>query len=160
MEFNECEENDFDAILADIQKEMNMGDIVKELGYGCTVDVSQCKEVLSLFLPLTDNMLSKLLGAIAHTHAGLEDNQNTFLTFGAALGYNNLSELPPLNSWNIDVLIDTVKNIVSCLKLNVAILFQSFISLIGIGINEVNTFFFPCFIISHTGTTNQLGSGY
>ncbi|WJX85826.1 hypothetical protein P8452_68221 [Trifolium repens] len=111
MEFNECEENDFDAILADIQKEMNMGDIVKELGYGCTVDVSQCKEVLSLFLPLTDNMLSKLLGAIAHTHAGLEDNQNTFLTFGAALGYDNLSELPPLNSWNIDVLIDTVKNI-------------------------------------------------
>ncbi|MCI03870.1 CCR4-NOT transcription complex subunit, partial [Trifolium medium] len=111
MEFNECEENDFDAILADIQKEMNMGDIVKELGYGCTVDVSQCKEVLSLFLPLTDNMLSKLLGAIAHTHAGLEDNQSTFLTFGAALGYNNLSELPPLNSWNIDVLIDTVKNI-------------------------------------------------
>ncbi|XP_045789212.1 CCR4-NOT transcription complex subunit 1 [Trifolium pratense] len=111
MEFNECEENDFDAILADIQKEMNMGDIVKELGYGCTVDVSQCKEVLSLFLPLTDNMLSKLLGAIAHTHAGLEDNQSTFLTFGAALGYNNLSELPLLNSWNIDVLIDTVKNI-------------------------------------------------
>ncbi|GAU24430.1 hypothetical protein TSUD_391390 [Trifolium subterraneum] len=111
MEFNECEENDFDAILADIQKEMNMGDIVKELGYGCTVDVSQCKEVLSLFSPLTDNMLSKLLGAIAHTHAGLEDNQSTFLTFGAALGYNNLSELPPLNSWNIDVLIDTIKNI-------------------------------------------------
>ncbi|XP_039684486.1 CCR4-NOT transcription complex subunit 1 isoform X2 [Medicago truncatula] len=108
---HECEENDFDAILADIQKEMNMGDIVKELGYGCTVDVSQCKEVLSLFLPLTDNMLSKLLGAIAHTHAGMEDNQSTFLTFGAALGYNNLSELPPLNSWNIDVLIDTVKNL-------------------------------------------------
>ncbi|CAL5195221.1 unnamed protein product [Lathyrus oleraceus] len=112
MEFiHESEENDFDAILADIQKEMNMGDLVKELGYGCTVDVSQCKEVLSLFLPLTDNMLSKLLGAIAHSHAGLEDNQSTFLTFGAALGYNNLSELPPLNSWNIDVLIDTVKSL-------------------------------------------------
>ncbi|KAJ1388195.1 CCR4-NOT transcription complex subunit 1, CAF1-binding domain [Sesbania bispinosa] len=109
--FHDCEENDFDAILADIQKEMNMGDIVKELGYGCMVDVSQCKEILSLFLPLTDNMLSKLLGAIASTHAGLEDNQSTFLTFGAALGYNNLSELPPLNTWNIDVLIDTVKQL-------------------------------------------------
>ncbi|KAJ1439436.1 CCR4-NOT transcription complex subunit 1, TTP binding domain, partial [Sesbania bispinosa] len=109
--FHDCGENDFDAILADIQKEMNMGDIVKELGYGCMVDVSQCKEILSLFLPLTDNMLSKLLGAIASTHAGLEDNQSTFLTFGAALGYNNLSELPPLNTWNIDVLIDTVKQL-------------------------------------------------
>ncbi|XP_057455962.1 uncharacterized protein LOC130747140 isoform X2 [Lotus japonicus] len=107
--FHESGENDFDAILADIQKEMNMGDIVKELGYGCTVDVLQCKEILSLFLPITDKTLSKLLGAIVRTHAGLEDNQSTFLTFGTALGYNNLAELPPLSSWNIDVLIDTVK---------------------------------------------------
>lgn len=114
--FHETGENDFDAILADIQKEMNMGDIVKELGYGCTVDVSQCREIFSLFLPLTDNTLSKLLGSIARTHAGLEDNQSTFLTFGAALGYNNLSELPPLNSWNIDVLVDTIKHLVSWLQ--------------------------------------------
>ncbi|KAK7287009.1 hypothetical protein RJT34_22414 [Clitoria ternatea] len=106
--FHESGENDFDAILADIQKEMNMGDIVKELGYGCTVDVSQCKEIFSLFLPLTDNTLSKLLGAIARTHTGLEDNQNTFLAFSTALGYN-VSEFPPLKSWNIDVLVDTIK---------------------------------------------------
>ncbi|KAL5134610.1 CCR4-NOT transcription complex subunit 1 [Glycine soja] len=103
-------ENDFDAILADIQKEINIGDIVKELGYGCTVDVSGCKEILSLFLPLTDNALSKLLGAIAYSNTGLEDNQNTYLTFRAAHGYN-VSELPLLNSWNIDVLIDTVKQL-------------------------------------------------
>ncbi|XP_027908150.1 CCR4-NOT transcription complex subunit 1 isoform X1 [Vigna unguiculata] len=108
--FHDSGENDFDAILADIQKEMNMGDIVKELGYGCTVDVSQCKEIFSLFLPLTEHTLSKLLGAIACTHYGLEDNQNTYLNFRAAHGYN-VSELPPLNSWNIDVLIDTVKHL-------------------------------------------------
>ncbi|TKY68978.1 CCR4-NOT transcription complex subunit 1 [Spatholobus suberectus] len=108
--FHESGENDFDAILADIQKEMNMGDIMKELGYGCTVDVSQCKEIFSLFLPLTEKTLSKLLGAIACTHTGLEDNQNTYITFRAAHGYN-VSELPPLNSWNIDVLIDTVKHL-------------------------------------------------
>ncbi|XP_020232404.1 CCR4-NOT transcription complex subunit 1 isoform X1 [Cajanus cajan] len=108
--FHECGENDFDAILADIQREMSMGDIVKELGYGCTVDVSQCKEIFSLFSPLTENTLSKLLGAIACTHTGLEDDQNTYLTFRAAHGYN-VSELPPLNSWNIDVLIDTVKHL-------------------------------------------------
>ncbi|KAL9303652.1 hypothetical protein ACSQ67_020915 [Phaseolus vulgaris] len=108
--FHDSGENDFDAILADIQKEMNMGDIVKELGYGCTVDVSQCKDIFSLFLPLTEHTLSKLLGAIACTHTGLEDNQNTYLNFRAAHGYN-VSELPPLNSWNIDVLIDTVKHL-------------------------------------------------
>ncbi|KAG5037361.1 hypothetical protein JHK86_018201 [Glycine max] len=108
--FHDSGENDFDAILADIQKEMNMGDIVKELGYGCTVDVSQCKEIFSLFLPLTENTLSKLLGAIACTRTGLEDSQNTYLTFRAAHGYN-VSELPPLNSWNIDVLIDTLMHL-------------------------------------------------
>ncbi|OIW00926.1 hypothetical protein TanjilG_10004 [Lupinus angustifolius] len=109
--FHASGDNDFDAILADIEKEMNMGEIVNELGYGCTVDVSQCKEIFSLFTPLTESNLSKLLGSIARTHAGLEDNQSTFLTFGAALGYNNLSELPPLNSWNIDVLIDTINQL-------------------------------------------------
>ena len=115
--FHDSGENDFDAILADIQKEMNMGDIVKELGYGCTVDVSQCKEIFSLFLPLTENTLSKLLGAIACTRTGLEDSQNTYLTFRAAHGYN-VSELPLLNSWNIDVLIDTLMHLVSFLQQN------------------------------------------
>ncbi|KAE9611238.1 putative CCR4-Not complex component, Not1, CCR4-NOT transcription complex subunit 1, HEAT [Lupinus albus] len=109
--FHVSGDNDFDAILDDIQKEMNMGEIVNELGYGCTVDVSLCKEIFSLVTPLTDNILSKLLGSIARTHGGLEDNQSTFLTFGAALGYSNLSELPPLNSWNIDVLIDTINQL-------------------------------------------------
>ncbi|KAF7825292.1 CCR4-NOT transcription complex subunit 1 isoform X1 [Senna tora] len=109
--FHKGGENDFDAILADIQKEMNMGDIVKELGYGCTVNVSQCREIFSLFLPLTEDTLAKLLGSIARTHAGLEDNQSTFLNFSMALGYSPLSELPPLSSWNIDVLIDTIKHL-------------------------------------------------
>ncbi|KAK7277081.1 hypothetical protein RIF29_18231 [Crotalaria pallida] len=119
--FHQSGEDDFDAILADIQKEMNMGDIMNELGYRCTVDVSQCKEIFSLFSPLTDNTLSKLLGSIARTHAGLEDNQSTFETFGAALGCNlselpplndlSKTKLPPLNSWNIDVLIDTIRQL-------------------------------------------------
>lgn len=111
--FHEGGENDFDVILADIQKEINMGDIVKELGYGCTVSVSQCREIFSLFLPLTEDILAKLLGSIARTHAGLEDNQSTFLNFSMALGYSTVSELPPLSSWNIDVLIDTIKHLVN-----------------------------------------------
>ncbi|XP_028804636.1 CCR4-NOT transcription complex subunit 1 isoform X2 [Neltuma alba] len=109
--FHKGEENDFDAILADIQREMNMGDIVKELGYGCTVSTSQCRDIFSLFLPLTEDTLAKLLGSIARTHSGMEDNQSSFLNFSMALGYSTLSELPPLNSWNIDVLIDTIKHL-------------------------------------------------
>ncbi|XP_054784760.1 uncharacterized protein LOC129291440 isoform X2 [Prosopis cineraria] len=109
--FHKAEDNDFEAILADIQKEMNMGDIVKELGYGCTVSNPLCREIFSLFLPLTEDTLAKLLGSIAWSHAGMDDNQSSFLNFRMALGYSTLSELPPLNSWNIDVLIDTIKHL-------------------------------------------------
>ncbi|KAL5571856.1 hypothetical protein UlMin_021453 [Ulmus minor] len=104
-------DNDFDAILVEMEKEMSMGDIFKELGYGCTVDSSHCKDILSLYLPLSEITIAKLLGTIACTHAGLEDNQNTFSTFGMALGCNTLSDLPSLNSWNIDVLADSIKQL-------------------------------------------------
>ncbi|XP_004306964.1 PREDICTED: CCR4-NOT transcription complex subunit 1-like [Fragaria vesca subsp. vesca] len=109
--FHESGENDFDAILAEMEKEMSMGDIMKELGYGCTVDSSQCKEILSLFLPLNEITISKILGTIACTHAGLEDNQNTFSTFRLAMGYSTSSDLPMLNTWNIDVLVDTINQL-------------------------------------------------
>ncbi|KAJ4727200.1 putative Ccr4-not transcription complex [Melia azedarach] len=109
--FHECGNNDFDDILAEMEKEMSMGDVMKELGYGCTVDTSQCKEILSLFLPLTEITLSRILGTIARTHSGLEDSQNTFSTFNLALGCSTLSDLPPLSSWNVDVLVKTIKQL-------------------------------------------------
>ncbi|KAK9910902.1 hypothetical protein M0R45_034838 [Rubus argutus] len=109
--FHESGENDFDAILAEMEKEMSMGDIMKELGYGCTVDSSQCKEILSLFLPLNEITISKILGTIACTHAGLEDSQNTFSNFRLALGYSSSSDLTMLNTWNIDVLVDTINQL-------------------------------------------------
>jgi hypothetical protein len=111
--FHDCAEDDFDSILAEMEKEMSMGDIMKELGYGCTVNASQCIEILSLFLPLTEITLSKILGTIARTQAGLEDNQNMLSTFNLALGCSTLSDLQSLNSWNIDVLIDAIKQLVS-----------------------------------------------
>ena len=100
---------------------------MKELGYGCTVNASQCKEILSLFLPLSEVTLSKILGTIACTQAGLEDNQNTFSTFSLAVGCSTLSDLPLLNSWNIDVLIDTIKELVSLLVLLLAAILQFFL---------------------------------
>ncbi|XP_022770231.1 CCR4-NOT transcription complex subunit 1-like isoform X3 [Durio zibethinus] len=110
--FNESGENDFDALLAEMEKEMSMGDIIKELGYGCTVDVAHCKDILSLCSPLTEITISRILGTIASTYVGLEDNQTTFSTFSLALGCSTLPDLPPLSSWNIDVLIKTIKQLV------------------------------------------------
>ncbi|CAK9174200.1 unnamed protein product, partial [Ilex paraguariensis] len=106
--YNDVNEDDFDALLAEMEKEMSMADIMKELGYGCTVDVSQCEGMLSIFLPLTEVTVARILGTIACTHMSLEDNHNTFLTFCSALGSSSLSDLPLLNSWNIEVLIDSI----------------------------------------------------
>ncbi|XVE76912.1 hypothetical protein DITRI_Ditri13aG0018400 [Diplodiscus trichospermus] len=109
--FNGSGENDFDALLAEMEKEMSTGDIIKELGYGCTIDAAHCKDVLSLCLPLTEMTISRILGAIACSYTGLEDNQTTFSTFSLALGCSTSSDLPPLNSWNIDVLVKTIKQL-------------------------------------------------
>ncbi|XP_028127321.1 uncharacterized protein LOC114323834 isoform X2 [Camellia sinensis] len=105
-------ENDFDVVLAEMEKEMSMSDIMKELGYGCTFNVSQCMEMLSLFLLLTEITVSTILGTIAHTHAGLEDNQNAFSPCCYAFGIDSLSDMPLMSSWYIDVLIDSIKQLV------------------------------------------------
>lgn len=111
--FHEGGEDDFDAMLAEMEKEISMADVMSELGYGCTVSVSQCKEMLSLFLPLTDATTAKILGTIARTNAGLDDSQNAFATFRSALGSCGVVEVPSLNSWNVNVLVDSIKQLVS-----------------------------------------------
>lgn len=110
---NEENEDDFDAVLADMEKEMSMADIMKELGYGCTMNVSQCKEILSLLSPVTEITVARILGTISRTYSGLEDNQNCFSTFRGALGSSILPDIPSLNSWNAEVLIESIKQLVS-----------------------------------------------
>ncbi|XP_072963541.1 uncharacterized protein [Typha angustifolia] len=109
--FYETAYSDFEAILAEIEKEMSMADIMTELGYGCTINSSRCKEMLSLFDPLNDITISKILGAIARTHTGLEDAQNTYATFCSAVGSSPASDLSPLSTWNIDVLVDSINQL-------------------------------------------------
>ncbi|GAB2287059.1 hypothetical protein Dimus_039804 [Dionaea muscipula] len=110
---DDSEDSDFDAVVAEMEKERSMADVMKELGYGCTIDMSKCKEVLSLFLPLTEKTLSRIIGTITRTHAGLEDYQNTFSVFLAANGSGPTGDLASLSSWNIDVLIESIKELVS-----------------------------------------------
>lgn len=90
-----------------------MADIMAELGYGCTVNASHCKDMLSLFQPLNETTISKLLGAIARTHSGLEDAHNTYATFCSAVCSSSVSDSSLLNAWNVDVLIDSINQLVS-----------------------------------------------
>ncbi|CAN0921789.1 CCR4-NOT transcription complex subunit 1 [Linum grandiflorum] len=107
----ESEESEFDAILADMEKEMSAGDIMEELGYGCTLDASHCKEILTLLQPLTEITISRILGAIVRSQTGLEDNQSTFSTFSTALGYNFPNDLPVVSSWDVEVFVRTIKQL-------------------------------------------------
>ncbi|CAI0393707.1 unnamed protein product [Linum tenue] len=107
----ESKESEFDAILADMEKEMSVGDIVKELGYGCTSDATHCQEILTLFQPLIEITISKILGKIVCNQAGLEDNQSTFSTFSTALGYNISNDLATVSSWNVGVFVRTINQL-------------------------------------------------
>ncbi|CAN1248813.1 CCR4-NOT transcription complex subunit 1 [Linum perenne] len=107
----ESKEDEFDSILADMEKEMSVGDIVKELGYGCTLDATHCKEILTLFQPLTEITISKILGTIVRSQTGLEDNQSTFSTFGTALGFGFPNDLPTVTSWDVEVLVKTINQL-------------------------------------------------
>ncbi|XP_019098237.1 PREDICTED: CCR4-NOT transcription complex subunit 1-like isoform X9 [Camelina sativa] len=101
-------ENEFDAILAEIDKETGVGDLMGELGCGFTADAQQCKEILSSFAPLREATVSRILVNVARTCADLEDNHTTFSTFSLALGSCIPSELPTPKSWNVDILVDTI----------------------------------------------------
>ncbi|KAJ4956450.1 hypothetical protein NE237_013233 [Protea cynaroides] len=109
--FYESNESDFDAVLAEIEKEISMADVMKELGYGFTINVSHCKEVLSLFQPLTEGTISQVLSTIARTHSCLEDSQNTYSIFCSALSGSSVPDSSCLNSWNVDILVDSIKQL-------------------------------------------------
>ncbi|VAI11395.1 unnamed protein product [Triticum turgidum subsp. durum] len=103
--------DDFESLLSEIGKEISMADIVTELGYGCTVDSTQCKEILSTFQPLDDVAISKLLGAVIGTQNSVAEVHNTYATFVSAIRNTHLSESPQLTTWNTDVLVDSINEL-------------------------------------------------
>ncbi|KAF3523583.1 hypothetical protein F2Q69_00048859 [Brassica cretica] len=104
-------ENDYDAILTEIDKEIAVGDLIGELGCGFTADAQQCKQLLSSFAPLREATISRILGHVARTSADLEDNHTTFSTFSLAVGCCIPTDLPTPTSWNVDILIETIKQL-------------------------------------------------
>ncbi|KFK42579.1 hypothetical protein AALP_AA1G013800 [Arabis alpina] len=112
MDFHsDSTENEFDAILAEIDMETSVGDLMGELGCGFTADAQLCKEILSSFTPLREATISKILGNVARTCADLEDNHTTFSTFSLALGCCIPTELPTPRAWNVDILVETIKQL-------------------------------------------------
>ena len=113
---SDSSDNDFEAILDDIDKELDLGDLMGELGCGLTADAQQCKEILSTFAPLGEAAIARILGNVARSCPDREDNHTTFPTFALALGCCIPTELPTPRSWNADILIETIIQLVSHLN--------------------------------------------
>ncbi|XP_048614448.1 CCR4-NOT transcription complex subunit 1-like isoform X2 [Brassica napus] len=101
-------DTEFDAILAEIDKEISVGDLMGELGCGVTADAQLCKDILSSFAPLTEATISRILANVARTCADLEDNHTTFSTFSLVLGCCIPTELSTPMSWSVDILTETI----------------------------------------------------
>ncbi|KAK2975819.1 hypothetical protein RJ640_022836 [Escallonia rubra] len=104
-------DDEFDTILAEMETETSMAGTMREQGYGCTIDVLHCKEVLSLFSPLTEATVSRVLATLAHTHRSLDDDENLFMTFCSAVGVSAASEALSAGSWNANVFADSIKQL-------------------------------------------------
>ncbi|WRX18737.1 CCR4-Not complex component [Theobroma cacao] len=109
--FQSCNENDFDFLLVEMESETSMADIMREVGYRCTTDSTHCKEVLSNFLPLNEVTLSRILSTVARTYTGLKDSQLSHSIFCSAIGSSAAFDKSCPGSWNVDVLVDSIKQL-------------------------------------------------
>lgn len=110
--YDSCD-NDFDTLLAEIERELSMDDVMKEIGYGCTINESRCKSILSVFSPLDELTLSRIVSTVVQTQATLGYSQNVYSTFLTGKGSDSVPDTLGLNSWNIDVLVASINQIVS-----------------------------------------------
>lgn len=93
-------------------------DIMEELGYNCTVGAAQCKEFLSFFSVLNEDSIARIMAMVARTHTGLEDGHGSYGTFfGAFSGSAPVDGLWATNTWNIEILVDAIKDAVRFKKL-------------------------------------------
>uniref|UniRef100_A0A7N0SZB9 CCR4-NOT transcription complex subunit 1-like n=1 Tax=Kalanchoe fedtschenkoi TaxID=63787 RepID=A0A7N0SZB9_KALFE len=111
LDFFENGKDDYESILEEMNMESSPSDILMELGYGCTVNTTQCKEIFSLFLPLTEPLVARIISTVAQTYTGLDAHQHAVSALSLAVGKDNLSDLPSMSSWNVDVLVDSIKQL-------------------------------------------------
>ncbi|XWS60105.1 hypothetical protein CRYUN_Cryun07bG0005900 [Craigia yunnanensis] len=109
--FHNCNENDFDSFLVEMESETSMADIMREVGYRCTINYAHCKEVLSNFLPLNEVTLSRILGTVARTYSDLEDSQLSHSIFCSAIGSSAAFDISCPGSWDVDILVHSVNQL-------------------------------------------------
>jgi CCR4-NOT transcription complex subunit 1 len=87
--------------------------MITEFGYGCTASMDHCKFVLSLFQPLNDLTVAKLVAAMTRTRTGLDDSNGTYTIFLSAVGSSLTCDMTSLSTWDVGIFVDSVKQVVS-----------------------------------------------
>lgn len=90
-----------------------VADVLEDLGYSCTVDIDHCKGILGLFPSITEVEVAEILGMVARTHRRLEDLQGIHSPFCTALCNGEQVSSDWLTSWDVDVLLDSMKQLVN-----------------------------------------------
>lgn len=114
---------DFDSVAAsgtslkvdmvtEMERATDVVSLLEELGFGCTFNVDHCKEILSLGGPLKEDDVARILGTVAHTAKGLEESQSIHGAFYNTLCSGELGNPMKLTSWNVDVILDAIKQLV------------------------------------------------
>ena len=104
-----------DIVLTYLEEATDIARIMGELGYGYTNDVTHCKDVLSLFFPLIEKIVSKIISTIVCIHTKLVDAHGMHGKFYSSLFSSSTTNYSRLTSSNIDVLFYSIKELVSLL---------------------------------------------
>ena len=108
-------------MMSSLSTATRVADVMEELGYSCTVDVDHCKGIFALFPNLSEADVAQVVGMVARTYKGLEDLQGTHSTFCTALCNGEQVSTNWLTTWDIDVLLESISQLV-CLHSLVIVL--------------------------------------
>ncbi|GCB68586.1 hypothetical protein scyTo_0015232 [Scyliorhinus torazame] len=113
-----------DRILTDsggIAKTMDssLADFMQEVGYGFCTNAEECRQIILQFgvREVTASQVARVLGMMARTHSGLTDGISLQSISAPSSGIwsdgKDKSDSAQAHTWNVEIFIDVVKEVVS-----------------------------------------------
>ncbi|XP_062856838.1 CCR4-NOT transcription complex subunit 1 isoform X2 [Trichomycterus rosablanca] len=103
--------------LAKTMMESSLADFMQEVGYGFCASVDECRNIILQYgvREVTASQVARVLGMMARTHSGLSDGipLQSISAPGSGIWSDgkDKSDSSQLHTWNVEVLIDVVKEL-------------------------------------------------
>ncbi|XP_058252864.1 CCR4-NOT transcription complex subunit 1 isoform X2 [Hemibagrus wyckioides] len=103
--------------LAKTMMESSLAEFMQEVGYGFCASVDECRNIILQYgvREVTASQVARVLGMMARTHSGLSDGiaLQSISAPGSGIWSDgkDKSDSSQLHSWNVEVLIDVVKEL-------------------------------------------------